>query len=503
MTHKPLSVVENFLNSGAGSVDPGLLRRIRVLNVFLLAFVLCSPSLGLFYYFVGAVRLCSLCVLAGIAAVFLLLLLRMTRKPAVVGNLAVLVLWGTLAAIRWQTGGVGAGGLMLLSWVWNAALILLAIFMTGYLWGTVWACLVFLETSFSVFLFRAGYHFVNVMPEAISPIYSLGAYLTGLLVVLLFAFLFEKESREALEREEKKARILKDSTKYIEDILLRSPVPTFVVDRQHRVVQWNRACQELTGIGPEAILGKGVCEELAINDGQSLADKILADPEEIKNYFEDTMLSQTDSGAFSLETALPYLGGGQKAIMSAAPIVGHDGFVRGAIQTIQTATNPSTQQAVSTGTSQKTVEGIYPVYKIDRTGKIRKWNRACEEVFGYTASQMIGNNPLSVLSKPYRSQFRETILRGLQGETVDGREWKYYNTQGEPVYVLAKVMPEYDAGGKIIACTVAHTDVTDLKIRLKRLERFAVDSREKYKKLVDEHQLLKSNIATFIRKKEE
>ena len=115
---------------------------------------------------------------------------------------------------------------------------------------------------------------------------------------------------------------------------------------------------------------------------------------------------------------------------------------------------------------------------------------------------MIGNNPLSVLSKPYRSQFRETILRGLQGETVDGREWKYYNAQGEPVYVLAKVMPEYDAAGKVIACTVAHTDVTDLKIRLKRLERFAADGREKYKKLVGEHQLLKSNIATFIRKKE-
>jgi hypothetical protein len=48
-----------------------------------------------------------------------------------------------------------------------------------------------------------------------------------------------------------------------------------------------------------------------------------------------------------------------------------------------------------------------------------------------------------------------------------------------------------------------HTDITDLKLRLKRLERFAVDSKEKYKKLADEYQLLKRNIATFIRKKEE
>jgi PAS domain S-box-containing protein len=504
MIHQePISAFENFLTSGARLVEPGLLRRIKVLNAFELAFVIFAPFLGLFYFYVGAFLLFYLCILAGLAGIFLILLLRITKNPALVGNLAVLVLWGTLAAIRWQTGGVGAGGLVLLSWVWNAVLVLLAIFMTGYLWGTIWACLVFLETAFAVFLFRTGHHFANLLPPAISPLYSLGAYLLGLLVVLLFAFLFKKESSEALAREEEKARVLQDSTKYIEDILLRSPVPTFVVDLQHRVVQWNRACQELTGIPPETILGKGVCEEFAINEGGSLADKILEDPECVNTQYGDSVLSQTDSGAFSLETTLPFLGAGEKAIMSAAPIVDQDGVVKGAIQTIQATERPAGKQTSSVSGMEKHMETSYPAYKIDRTGKIKEWNRACERLFGYSASQMVGNNPLSVLSKPYRPNFRESIVRSLQGETVDGKEWKYYNTQGEPVYVLAKIMPEYGAAGEIRSCTVVHTDITDLKLRLKRLERFAVDSKEKYKKLADEYQLLKRNIATFIRKKED
>jgi PAS domain S-box-containing protein len=502
MSQNSISAFENFLTSGAGLLEPGILRRIKVLNSFGLAFVLFAPFLGLFYFYVGAFPLFYLCISAGLAGIFLIILLRVTKNPVLVGNLSVLVLWGTLAVIRWQTGGVGVGGLILLTWVWNAVLILLAIFMTGYLWGTIWACLVFLETALAVFLFRTGHHFINLLPVGISPVYSLGAYLLGLLVVLLFAFLFEKESSEALAREEEKARILRESTRYIEDILLRSPVPTFVIDTQHRVVQWNKACQRLTGIPAEMILGKEVCEGLAINDGGSLADKILKDPEWVSRQCGEALLSETDSGAFSLEAPLPYLRGGVKAIMSAAPILDQEGMVKGAIQTIQSTEDFTEQLAPSFTATNGNLETHYPAYKIDRTGKITEWNRACEEIFGYSASQMIGNNPLSVLSKPYRPNFREAIVRSLQGEPVDGKEWKYYNTQGEPVYMLARVIPEYDGAGEIQACAVLHTDITDLKLRLKQLERFAVDSRDKYKKLAGEYELLKRNIATFIRKKE-
>ncbi|NIR16871.1 MAG: hypothetical protein GWN86_24305, partial [Desulfobacterales bacterium] len=37
---------------------------------------------------------------------------------------------------------------------------------------------------------------------------------------------------------------LMESKKYVDDILARSPVPTFIINKDHRVIQWNPACQE-------------------------------------------------------------------------------------------------------------------------------------------------------------------------------------------------------------------------------------------------------------------
>ncbi|MBJ6724121.1 ATP-binding protein [Geomesophilobacter sediminis] len=42
---------------------------------------------------------------------------------------------------------------------------------------------------------------------------------------------------------------------FIESLMENSSVPTFVLDPQHRVVIWNRACEELTGVSASLLLG--------------------------------------------------------------------------------------------------------------------------------------------------------------------------------------------------------------------------------------------------------
>ena len=48
------SLFNNFLTSGIELADPETLRRIKVINLFELAFVIVAPFLGLFYFYVGA-----------------------------------------------------------------------------------------------------------------------------------------------------------------------------------------------------------------------------------------------------------------------------------------------------------------------------------------------------------------------------------------------------------------------------------------------------------------
>ena len=56
--------------------------------------------------------------------------------------------------------------------------------------------------------------------------------------------------------EQKKAeRALVKEKKTIEGILEGSPIATFVMDRFHRVIHWNKACELLTGKKPEELIG--------------------------------------------------------------------------------------------------------------------------------------------------------------------------------------------------------------------------------------------------------
>ncbi len=56
----------------------------------------------------------------------------------------------------------------------------------------------------------------------------------------------------------KKAEIaLKEREKILQDIIEFLPDATFVIDRRGKVLAWNRAIEEMTGIEKEKMLGEG------------------------------------------------------------------------------------------------------------------------------------------------------------------------------------------------------------------------------------------------------
>ena len=386
------------------------------------------------------------------------------------------------------------------AWILSAGLILLAIFLNGYLSGTVWATLVFVETGIVVYLFRNGYQFPNLIPPEISTTYSMGTYLICLLAILSFAFLFEKEESDALIREQEKSHALRESKRYIDDILERSPLPTFILDRSHRVLQWNSACQEMTDVQAPDIIGKKVWDGFIIDDMGSIADIIIEDPDLIEKRYGDFIVSKTESGWFELEMSLPKLKGGVRAYITAAPILDNEGRIRGAIQTIQEIKEHKPEDGFLGQAAESSSD---PIFKIDSQGKINFWNKACEERFGYTTSEMLGNSPLAFVSQRYRPLFRETIGMAFRGESFSNKEWRYKSGNGNSVYVLARVYPLQTADGRGKECVVVNTDITDLRLKLKKLQVYAAESKERFKNLSEEHDLLKKNIATFIRKKED
>ena len=321
------SIINNFITSGIKSPDVEIITKSKALNIFLCILILLSPCLGYFYFSIGADLLFYTIIGAGILGISALILLRLTKNLIVAGNYAFCILWAAFLIIRWNTGAMSEGGLILLSWIWNAALILMAIFITGYQWGTIWGTLIFVETGVAVYLFRTGYEFPNFIPSDISPIYSLGAYLSGLLVILFIAFMYEKEKNDALDREQLRSRTLVESKKYIDTLVDKSPLPTFVVDLEHRVVQWNHACQQMTGIPTEEIIGKKVPVSLYVDNQRSLADIMIEDPDFIINKFSNSIVSKSDSGFFEVGVPFPDIKEGMQANVAVAPILDLNGVI--------------------------------------------------------------------------------------------------------------------------------------------------------------------------------
>jgi PAS domain S-box-containing protein len=456
--------------------------------------------LGLFYLFIGADFIWYVTIIAALLSLCDILVLRWTKNSNICGNFTFFILWSTLLVIKWNTGGMSVGSLMLLSWIWNAVLILMAIFITGYLGGTIWTTVIFVETGVLIHLFRTGYQFPNLMPSSISPAYSLGAYLSGLLVILVIAFLYEKEKDDVADRAGNKSRALVESKRYIDTIIGASPVPTFVIDAGHRVIQWNPALQEMTGIPEEAMVGKKVHSALCADDQWSLADIIVEEPDSIKERFSESIVSKADSGIFQMEMHFPAIQEGIRAMVTVAPIVDINGSTKGAIETVQNVTNLSAQKYTVHDNLKQAVEGsTHPIFAIDSVGRITFWNKACEKYFGYSFSQMAGKSPLTLVAKSFRKSFRDTVIKVFRGGTCKTEEWKYYSAQGEARYALASAYAIQIGDRKSRECVIVSTDIAELKSKINKLERDETEANERLRNLTDEYALLRKNLATYIR----
>lgn len=494
------ALLNNLITSGIEFSDPDTIRRVKVLNIFQLAFIMTAPFLGLFYFYIGATSLFYAMIITGLLMILGIIALRKTKNILLAGNYAIFILWGTLFIIAWNTGAVTYEGVIRPSWILNAGLILLAIFLNGYLSGTVWATIVFIQTGIVIYLYRTGYQFPNLIPMEIAATYSIGTFMICLLAILLFAFLFEKEKSEALVREQEKSHALRESKKYLDDIFDRSPLPTFILDNSHRVIQWNRACHEMTGVSAEEILGKKVWEGFSMDEHGSIADIVIENMDAIGENYGDSIVSQSDTGWFELDMYLPKLKGGKRVIITAAPILDNEGVVKGAIQTIHDVTKLKGDERAMENYLDESFPK--PAFTIDSKGTIGFWNKACEESLGYTASQMLGNNPFTFVAKRYKPHFKNTIIKVFQGNSFANQEWRYRAKDGRPVYVLARAFPLEISNGEGRECIIVNTDITDLRLKLKKISHYAAESQERLKNLSEEYDVLKKNIATFIRKKD-
>lgn len=129
-----------------------------------------------------------------------------------------------------------------------------------------------------------------------------------------------------------------------------SPIPTFVIDENHTVMLWNRACEQITGLRTDEMIGtKQTWKAFYPEPRPVLADLIIsgASDEEInRHYSQSWQRSPSIDGAYESEAFFQKMGeDGTWLFFTASPLKDDKGRITGAIETLQDITGRKLAEA--------------------------------------------------------------------------------------------------------------------------------------------------------------
>jgi signal transduction histidine kinase len=279
------------------------------------------------------------------------------------------------------------------------------------------------------------------------------------------------ESAESLrEKTAKRKRAKNDlveSEQRLRSVLQCTPVPGFVIGRDHKVIYWNRALEELSGIPAHEVLGTAQHWRAFYRSGARpcLADLLVdRDFRAIESWYSGKCRrSELIEDAFEATDFFPELGeGGSWLRFTAALIRGSGGEVEGALETLEDITEKK-QAEDSLRESERMLQSVIqgsptPTFVIGRDHRVLYWNRSLEELSGIRAHEVLGS--ADHWRAFYQSGARPCLADLLVDKDVDAIEsWYAGKCRKSPLiedaYEATDFFPELGEGGRWLRFTAA------------------------------------------------
>ena len=125
-------------------------------------------------------------------------------------------------------------------------------------------------------------------------------------------------------------------------VLEGSPVPTFVINAQHEVTHWNRACESVTGISAAEMVGRREAWRAFYEAARPVMADLVVDgalEANFEAYYRNLTPSIMIDGAHQAESFFQHLGeAGRWLVITASPLRDGAGNITGAIETLQDVT---------------------------------------------------------------------------------------------------------------------------------------------------------------------
>jgi PAS domain S-box-containing protein len=98
--------------------------------------------------------------------------------------------------------------------------------------------------------------------------------------------------------------------------------------------------------------------------------------------------------------------------------------------------------------------------EVDLEGRVVRWNRAAERLFGWAPDEMLGRPATAIVPPPELAEDERLVAGVRSGETYTGRRAVRTRKDGTLLEVLLAAAPVRDAGGRLVGHVVLYDDVS-------------------------------------------
>jgi PAS domain S-box-containing protein len=269
---------------------------------------------------------------------------------------------------------------------------------------------------------------------------------------------------------------LKESQQQLADIIDFLPDATFVIDREGKVIAWNRAMEEMTGISAAAMLGKGDYEYALPFYGERrplLINHVLDPNETVEKKY---LALERKGGVLAARACLPALRGCEAHLSGAASAL-YDprGNVVGAIESIRNITDQKLMEE-AVGRAEEKYRDIFEnsvtgIYQSALDGRFLSLNMSIAEILGYDSPEEL-LNMVSDARQLYVHPERRTEMLRLIEEQGSAREFEaeYFRKDKSVVWVSLNVRTVHGRDGEIAYMEGTASDITDRKLLRAQLD---------------------------------
>ena len=279
---------------------------------------------------------------------------------------------------------------------------------------------------------------------------------------------------------------LRRSRRLLSQIVEGSPIPTFVIDEEHRITHWNRACEILTGFSSDDMIGtRRQWEPFYRVERPTLADIIISAvlaPQAVRQYEGEYRKSPVLEEAAEGERFFAALGSrGKWLSFTAALLRDAEGNISGAIETLQDVTERkrAEDEKIRAYTELEQIFNSTPVGMrvIDRNYSILHLNRRFMEMFDLD-SRHFARSGQADWDREIIQADRVLMKRILAGERYVEYELRTAVNEDEAVFIV-HASPYFSKDGNVIGVIENFTNITEMRSLQNGIMRIAEIERQR------------------------